>query len=559
MADQPSWSTACPDWEDRILAGHSLIPFAPLFPATAEQAMATFRQLRIVDVPGQPMIGMACRPWVTDFAAAIFGAYDEETGRQLINQAFLLVSKKNWKSGLAAAVMLTALILNWRDSAEFLIIAPSVEVAGNSFGPAADMVNADPELRRLLRVEPFRKTIRHRTTGATLKVVAADNDSVSGKKATGVLVEEVWQFGKKPNAESMLIEATGGLAARPEGFVIWISTMSDDQPAGVFKQKLEYFRAVRDGKIDDRRSLPVLYEWPPALLKAEAYQDESLWRVTNPNLGASVDRAFLRQKAAEAEQAGSAAQRGFWAKHLNVEIDVARRAGGWAGAEFWAERADPTLTFEALLRRSEVITIGADGGGRDDLLGICFLGREIGTGRWLAWCKAWAWPSALHQRKSEAARYEDFRRAGDLVIHDKVGDDLSDLADLVLAVRDAGLLPEQHAIGVDQGRHHSVTGALAKAGIPDEQIVWVSQGWRLGGTMDLAERMLAQGTLIHAGQPIMAWCVGNAKIEPKGNAVIITKQMSGAAKIDVLMAMLNAVELMSRNPTAGCVAEAMIV
>jgi phage terminase large subunit-like protein len=298
---------------------------------------------------------------------------------------------------------------------------------------------------------------------------------------------------------------------------------------------------------------------PPALLKAEAYQDESLWRVTNPNLGASVDRAFLRQKAAEAEQAGSAAQRGFWAKHLNVEIDVARRAGGWAGAEFWAERADPTLTFEALLRRSEVITIGADGGGRDDLLALCLLGREKGTGRWLAWCKAWAWPSALQQRKSEAARYEDFRRAGDLVVVDAVGEDLAELVEIVGAVRDAGLLPEKHCIGVDPGNHHAVTQPLLEAGFDDGQIVWVSQGWRLGGAMTLAERMLAEGSLVHAGQPLMAWCVGNAKVEPKGNARIITKQASGSAKVDAVMAMLNAVELMSRNPTAGCVAEAMIV
>jgi phage terminase large subunit-like protein len=46
----------------------------------------------------------------------------------------------------------------------------------------------------------------------------------------------------------------------------------------------------------------------------------------------------------------------------------------------------------------------------------------------------------------------------------------------------------------------------------------------------------------------MAWCVGNAKVEPKGNAILITKQASGTAKIDPLMALLNAAELMGRNP-----------
>lgn len=78
----------------------------------------------------------------------------------------------------------------------------------------------------------------------------------------------------------------------------------------------------------------------------------------------------------------------------------------------------------------------------------------------------------------------------------------------------------------------------------------MKQGWALTGAIKTAERSLAEGSFFHADQPLMAWCVGNAKIEVKGNNLYITKQASGTAKIDPLMASLNAVTLMALNPAA---------
>ena len=200
----PTWTTACPDWRERIVQRRSLVPFDPLFPSEAAAGLGVMDQLRVVDMPGSPTFGEISRPWVRDFVASIFGAYDPDTGRRLVREWLMLISKKNTKSTTAGLLMLTILIRNWRQAGEFGILAPTVEVANNAFKPAADAIRADEELSALLHVQDHIRTITHRVTKATLQVVAADSETVAGKKWIVTLIDELWLFGKKPNAEDML-------------------------------------------------------------------------------------------------------------------------------------------------------------------------------------------------------------------------------------------------------------------------------------------------------------------------------------------------------------------
>lgn len=542
------WTTACPDWEQRIVARQSLIPFDPLFPSEAEEALDVFGALRMVDATGSPLMSETVRDWVNQFVAAIFGAYDPDEGRRMVSEFMLLISKKNGKSTIAAGIMLTALILNWRPSGEFIILAPTKEIADNSYIPIRDMVRADEELSALLKVQDHLRTVTHHQTNATLKVVAADSETVSGKKAIGVFIDELWVFGKRANAEAMLREATGGLASRPEGFIIWATTQSDAPPAGVFRQKLMYARKVRDGEIVDKSFLPVLYEFPKAMLDAGSHRDFSNAYITNPNLGLSVDEPFIERGYAQAQMDGEESFRGFLAKHLNVEIGLALLSDRWAGADYWERQASSECrSLEDLIERCEVIDIGIDGGGLDDLLGFAAVGRERDTRRWLAWTHAWAHPSVLERRKAEAPRIRDFAQDGHLTLVERIGDDVDQIAELVAQVEEAGLLDQ---VGLDPVGIGAILDALEARDIPREKIGGVKQGYTLGGAIKTAERKLAEGGLWHGGQPMMAWCCGNARVEPRGNAILITKQASGSAKIDPLMALFNAVTLIALNPEA---------
>lgn len=477
---------------------------------------------------------------------AIFGAYDSVNARRLIREFFLLISKKNTKSTIAAGIMVTALIRNWRHSAELLVLAPTLEVAKNCFDPAADMVRADEDLDALLLIQPNFRQIKHRITKAVLKVVAADAATVGGKKAAFVLVDELWEFGKQKNADSMLREATGGRASRAEGFVIYLSTQSDEPPAGVFKSKLEYFRDVRDGKVVDPKSLAVLYEFPPAMLKAEAYQDPANFYITNPNLNRSVDMEYLVDEFTKAKRDGAGSLATFLAKHLNVEIGNNTRGDRWAGADFWKRGEDPTLTRDEVLRRSDVVVVGIDGGGLDDLFGLTMVGRCEETQDYLTWSHAWCHVGVLERRKAIATVLRDFEKARELTI---VDDELKDISAIIEIIKAIDAAQKLGGVAVDPAGLGELVEELAKIGLTEEggQVVGVPQGYALMNAIKTSERKLVNGTMRHAPSRLMAWCVGNLRIEPTATAIRATKQTAGDAKVDPAMALFDAVLVMTRN------------
>lgn len=557
-----NWTTALPDWEHRIVAGESLMPCKPLNQDVADIALRIFDSLILVDMIGSPAAGDVTREWAREFIAAIFGAYDTASQTRLITEFFLLISKKNTKSTLAAGIMMIALVLNERLSASLAIIAPTKEVANASYGPASDMISADPELSAMFNVSPHTRTITHLGTNATLKVYAAESDTLGGSKFSFVLIDELWLFGKRANAASMLREATGGLASRPEGFVVYLSTMPDEQPAGIFKQKLDYARQVRDGKIDDPQFLGLLYEFPQKYIDDELYLKPENWYITNPNLGASVSIRFLEREFKKAQDEGKEELQDFTAKHLNVQIGISLRANRWAASEFWQAAAIKPFTLDELIEASEVITVGIDGGGLDDLLGFAAVGRlptvlreytdnitkqKVQIKPWWVWSRAWCHKIALERRKSIAPTLDGFAKDGDLIIVDNVGDESAQVAQLCEQIHNSGKLD---SVGLDPLGIGTLIEELTAVGIPEDKLIGVSQGFKMAGYIKTSENKIARKHLLHADQPLLAWSVGNARTVVRGSGTMISKAESGTAKIDPVIGMLNGVALMSLNPDA---------
>lgn len=545
----PAWSTAVPDWAGRIVARESILPQLPLFDAVADKALQVFKLLRVPDIHGTPTFGEVSEQWVFDLVRTIFGAYDPLTKRRMISEIFLLIPKKNTKTTIAAAIILTAMIINERPKAEALLIAPTKEVADLAFGQMAGMIALDADLRTIFSVRDHVKQIddlRAWSLG-TITIKAADADVITGSKATYILIDETHVFASKSAAAGVFTEIRGSLASRPDGFLMQITTQSKKPPAGVFKDELNRARAVRDGKLT-LPILAVLYELPLSMSRDGGWKDQRTWPMVNPNLGRSVDPTFLANQLIAAEEAGAEALALLASQHFNVEVGLALAADRWAAADHWIGAAEKVLTLDDIIARCEVVTVGIDGGGLDDLMALAVIGRERDTRDWLLWVRAWAQPEVFERRKQIAPTLQGFIADGDLVVVEDTDQDARDIADICERLYDADMLPEAEAIGLDAFGVGTLLDEILGRGIPNEMLNSVAQGFKLQGAVLTLPRKLKDKRMRHANQPLMAWAVGNAKVELRGSNYLITKQSAGSAKIDPVMATLNAAVLMMNNP-----------
>jgi phage terminase large subunit-like protein len=544
---------ACPDWWEKIQAGETPMADVPLNEERAGKALAFFNRLRLPDVPGRPAMKDACGQWFRDILCAFLASEDPDTKRRLVWELLCLVPKKNSKTTYVAGLGLTALFLEETPNAQMLIIAPSQNISERCFSQAQGMIQSDPTLEKVFHVQEHLKRITRRKTGAQLEVKSFDTGIVTGEIPTLTIIDELHELGKKRHALKVMQQIRGGSITKQGGQVLFITTQSDEEPTGIWKAELQKARAIRDGKGGPRPILlPVMYEFPEALQKNEVFwRNRDNWHLVLPNLDLSIDRLRLEEDYDNNGSKSKEAEQVWVSQHLNIEIGLGLHSDRWAAADYWVGNADEDLTLDRILATSDVAVIGGDAGGADDLFSLAVIGRKKVTHEWQVYVRAWCLDVVLDRRQDIAARLKDFAARGDLVITESAEDHILGAVELCDEVRASGLLPAAHALGFDPWGIAALTDALLGAGFDPDQLTGVAQGFKLNGAIIGLERRLIDGKLTHGNQPILNWAIGNAKAEKRGNNVMITKQAAGTAKIDPLIAVINAAVLMDRNPSVS--------
>ncbi|MFZ5736320.1 MAG: terminase large subunit domain-containing protein [Pseudomonadota bacterium] len=573
------WDLSCTDWQTRIRERRSLLPDLPLIKEEADFAVGFYNEMQLPDVPGTPKLRTASGEWFRDIIRAAFGSWDESAQLRYIRDILAMVPKGSSKTTNSAALSLTAMLMNRRPRGEAVLLGPTQKTALRAFDQAVGMIELSQDLRRRFVPHDYNKTIDDLVTGSVLSVQTFDTKIQTGGIPFFVLIDELHLLGTNVHAAKVIRQIRGGLEKTPEGLLLMITTQSDEQPQGVWREELLMARRIRDGEMrgkPHRAMLPMLWEFPPDIAAdKEKWQNPANWSMVMPSIGRPIKLESLVLDWQSEREKGEQSIKIWASQHLNIEIGVG--IGGWRAAEYWEDAEDETLTLETLFERSEVVTIGLDGGGLDDLTGMAVIGREKGTRHFLVWCHAWADRGVLEVRKDIAPALRDFVEEGSLTLcrvvkqqarSDQaaaasaaeaaaaimsppagISEDATEAAQLIARVMETGLLPDENAIAIDPNKASAFFEAMFAVGVTPKMIYRVNQqGDTISRGMYNVERKLADGTMWHAPQLLMNWVMGNARIEPRGNNPRVTKAISGRAKIDPLIAMLQGAVAMSFDP-----------
>lgn len=425
----------------------------------------------------------------------------------MVRRAVLSIARKNGKTALIAALALAHLVgPEAIQNGEIYSAANDREQAAQVFKVAAQIVRADPELSRMLRVVDSTKTIACYGNGSTYKAISSEAGTKHGLNPSVVIFDELAQA-RNRDLYDVLDTSMG---ARSEPLFVTISTQSND-PEHILSKLIDYGLGAKDPA-----TVVHLYAVPDDV---EDIFDPKVWKLANPALGDFRSLQDFRSMADRVrEMPGEEAK--FRNLYLNQRFD--QKSPLIARADWSACRGVPEWTD------GEGVYLALDLASTTDLAALVMVSADPASDR----VRSWFWKPEAHLTEhakrdfgSGHRRYHEWCEAGFMAATPGRSIDPSFIAAKVGEIAGRyeirGLAYDRWRVA-DFLRHLDAEGiAASKDGEGGGlRVVSWGQGFRdMAPAVDAFERSVIARKLQHDGNPVLTWNVANAMVatDPAGN------------------------------------------
>lgn len=247
-------------------------------------------------------------PWQSFIAASIYGFYDKE-GNRLVQNVYIEMARKQGKTAFAAALCLAHLIDEDEANAEVYLAANSKDQAKIAFNMCSNFTRGfDPKHRYLI---PFRDRINFSKTSSMLRVLAADDSKLDGFNASMYLLDE-YHAAKNTRIKDVL-QSSQGMRDNPMAVIITTAGFDNLGPCYQYRTMCTEILA---GLKEDDSIFAAIY----TLDEGDDWKDENVWIKSNPNLGVTVRKNYIRSQVKKAVNS-PAETVGVKTKNINIWCD----------------------------------------------------------------------------------------------------------------------------------------------------------------------------------------------------------------------------------------------
>ena len=243
-------------------------------------------------------------PWQQFVVCNIFGWYGAD-GNRRFSRAFLLVSRKNAKSTLAAGIGLYCFVCDDEFGSEVYSGATSEKQAWEVFRPAKQMVERTDALREHFDISVNAKSLTVLSDGSRFEpLIGKPGDGGSPSLA---IVDEYHEH----DSDDLYQTMETGQGARENPLMLVISTAGSNLSGPCHEMQRDAER-VLESQIQDDALFAIVY----CADKEDSWDSDDALYKANPNIDVSVSSTFLKTQR-ELAKRSAIKQAHFRTKHLN--------------------------------------------------------------------------------------------------------------------------------------------------------------------------------------------------------------------------------------------------
>lgn len=464
--------------------------------------------------------------WQQFILASIFGWVRKSTGTRRFIKARIYVPRKNGKSIFGAGIGLYMLGFDNEPGAEVYSGATSEKQAWEVFGPAKQMCLKSPNLCSAAGIEVKAESLYRGDDNSKFEpIIGKPGDGASPHCA---ITDEYHEH----KTSVMLDTMETGMGARDQPLSAVISTAGSDISSPCREDwKMCESLLKSDGGFEDETCFAIIY----TIDEGDDWESEEALIKANPNWGISINVEQMLAKLRTVKQRASQ-QSAYKTKHLNLWVNAKE---GYFNTSEWAALGDEKIKREDY--KDYPCYLAGDLASKHDLVALMQL-FCLPDGRYAVFGKYYIPEATLDLTENQ--HYRTWR-IGEHI--EAAGENITDLDVFKEDVIELCGEYQVEEMPSDPNRAWGVLPQLAAEGVP--VVEYRNTILTMSEPMKQLDALIRAGKIIHNGDPVLAWAIGNTtgKLDKKDN--VYPNKESPANKIDPVVALIMAIgRAMTRGP-----------